>query len=110
MAFIDMVECFSAVQCPELPSPTHGHIKLHSGRSYLAEATLICDEGYVTDGVVRQCQGDNTWSGGELSCRGMLIDHIRGQVPYQCGNFVQLVPKCILYLVIDCISHPKICR
>ena len=66
-----MVECFSAVQCPELPNATHGQMKLPLERSYLAEATVRCDEGYVTDSLVRKCQGDNTWSGDELSCRGM---------------------------------------
>ena len=72
-----LTECFCfqlsklVVQCPELPDPRNGKINYDPDVFHQAEATVICNDGYVTNGIVRRCEGDNTWSGGELSCRGM---------------------------------------
>ena len=64
--------CFSsAVQCPSLPSPENGII-LQDNRSYLANATVRCHDGYKhsdPEFAIRQCSGNNTWSGQDTLCK-----------------------------------------
>ena len=58
--------------CLDLPLPTNGAITyfpMSTPRLIGAIAIHSCDNGYVLSGdLVRTCQSDRTWSGGNIIC------------------------------------------
>ena len=70
---IKIIDCLLAKECPPLYAPDHGTVQ---GTRYTYDEQLyfVCNRGYKLEGSnVRQCQDDKTWSGEEVTCRGLYL-------------------------------------
>ena len=78
----------TAVSCPVINDPPDGRIH-QPDRSYLAVATVVCDEGYIRlNESDRVCQGNNTWSGKAGSC---LREYTSFNLMCKCHNIALLI-------------------